>query len=195
MKTEKIWLNALAVSVVLICFGLSTAHAQPDLSRWENQWFSIAASLKGWEIEGGTTTILTSSGGTKGFFGLGALNAGSLEANLWNDTWVLLATGSCDYVAGSDLDFTCELYQDGILPFDARIDTFIRITGKLDTKVAPPQPLKSATLKSSGGLLIGHVDEVFPDTLSLGGFTLAGKWLNLTAFCKGDNLTTPPCLP
>lgn len=195
MKTGKIWLNALAVSVVLVCFGLSTAHAQPDLSRWENQWFSIATKLSGWEIEGAATTILTSKGGTKGFLGLGAINVDSLEAYLYapdlSGNWVLLTTGSCDYVAGNDLDFICELYQDGISPFDAGVHTFIRITGKLDTKVAPPSPLKSATLKSSGGLLIGHVDEEFPDTLTVGGITLTGKWLNLTTFCK-DN-TMPPC--
>jgi len=91
------------------------------------------------------------------------------------------------------LDSICELYQDGIPPFDAEIDTFIRITGKLDTKTAPP-PLKSATLKSSGGALIGHVDEEFPETLTLGGFTLTGKWLNLSTFCKEGN-NTPPCSP
>jgi len=198
MKAGKVWLKALAVLVVLVWFGLGTAHAQPDLSRWENQWFSIAVKLSGWEIEGEPPTILTSKGGTKGFLGLGALNADSLEAYLYgpdlSGNWVLLATGSCDYLAGSDWDFICELYQDGISPFDAEIHTFIRITGKPDTKAAPPPPLKSATLKSSGGALIGHVDEVFPETLTLGGFTLTGKWLNLTTFCKEGN-NTPPCSP
>ena len=201
MKIGKVWSNALAVSVVLVCFGLNTAHAQgvPDLSRWENTWFSITASASGWEIEGGSTTILTSRGSTKGFLKLGALDdTGSLEAGLYgtnlSETWVLLADGSCDYVAGNDWDFICELYQDGISPFNAGFQTFIRITGKQNTKTAPPS-LKSATLKSSGGVLGGFVDEEFPETLTVGGITLTGKWLNMTTFCKGNNLTTPPCTP
>jgi hypothetical protein len=201
MKIGKVWLNVLMVSVVLVCFGLSTVHAQeyPDLSRWKYQWFSITASASGWEIEKESTTILTSKESTKAFLKLGALDTDSLEAFLWgpnlDETWVLVATGSCDYVRGNDLDFICELYGDGTgdgtSSFNAAFQTFIRITGKLDTKT---QLLKSATLKSSGGVLAGYVNEESPDTLTVGGITFTGKWLNMTTFCKGSsNLSTPPC--
>ena len=72
MKIGKVWLNALAVSVVVVCFGLSTAHAQdPDLSRWENTWFSMTAKASGWQIEGEPQIISTSSGSAKGFLKLG----------------------------------------------------------------------------------------------------------------------------
>ena len=193
MKIGKVWLNGLAVSVVLVCFGLSTAHAQ-DLSRWANTWFSVTAKASGWEIEGGV--ISSSSGSAKGFLKLGELTGYSLEAIFYgpnlSEELVLLATGSCDYVRGSDWDFICELYLDGLSPFDARIDTFIRIQGKQNTKTVPIS-LKSATLKSSGGFIEGYVDEEFPDTLTAAGLTLTGKWLILTTFCKGDNQTTPPC--
>ena len=194
MKIGKVWLSTLMVSVVVICFSLSTARAQ-DLSRWENTWFSVTAKASGWEIEGGV--ISSSSGSANGFLKLGELTAYSLEAFFYgpiSDELVLVATGSCDYVAGSDWDFICELYLDGVgLPsFNARIDTFIRIQGKQNTKTVPIS-LKSATLKSSGGFIEGYVEEDLPDTLTVGGLTLSGKWLNMTTFCKGSNLSAPPC--
>ena len=200
MKIGKVWLSTLMVSGFLVCFALSTTHAEeyPELDRWANQWFSITASASGWEIEGGSTTISILKGSMKGYLKLESLAAdgGSLEAFLYgpnlNEELVLLATGSCDYVRGSDWDFICKLYQGGISPFDAEFDTFIRITGKQNTKTVPIS-LKSATLKSSGGILVGHVDEEFPDTLTVGGITLSGKWLDLTTFCKSTkNQGTPP---
>jgi hypothetical protein len=199
MKIGKVWSNALAVSVVLVCFALSTANAQevPNLSRWENTWFSVTAKASGWQIEGEPQIISTSSGSANGFLKLGELTAYSLEAFFYgpiSDELVLVATGSCDYVAGSDWDFICELYLDGVgLPsFNARIDTFIRIQGKQNTKTVPIS-LKSGTLKSSGGFIEGYVEEDLPDTLTVGGLTLTGKWLDLTTYCKSaKNQGTPP---
>jgi hypothetical protein len=197
MKIGKVWLSALAVSVVLVCFALSAANAQevPDLRNWESTWFSITAKPSGWEIEGGV--ISSPSGSAKGFLKLGELTAYSLEAFFYgpiSDELVLVATGSCDYVAGSDWDFICELYLDGVgLPsFNARIDTFIRIQGKQNTKTVPIS-LKSATLKSSGGFIEGYVEEDLPDTLTVGGLTITGTLLNMTTFCKSTkNQGTPP---
>jgi len=194
MKIGKMWLTVLMVSVVLVCFGLSTGHAQ-DLSSWENTWFSITASASGWEIEAGSTTISTAPKvSIKGFLNLGDLAGGALEADLWAQNlegeWKLLATSSCDYVAGSGLDVICELNGFFQQPLSGDFDTFIRIQGKLNTKTFV---LKSATLKSSGGLVDGHLDEEFLGTRTVGGVTLSGKWLDLTNYCKSTkNVGTPP---
>ena len=197
MKKVKVGLGVFLAAVLIGSFFFGTAHAQPDLSRWQNQWFSVSGKSSGWEIEGGATTILTSGGSIKGFLELGALTFPSLAAYLYgpdlNGSWELLATGSCEYMAGNEWDFICDLSQGGVSPFNAGIDAFIRITGKSNTKTVPPS-LKSATLKSSGGAFSGNVDPEFPNTLSIGGITLTGKWLDLTTFCKGKNVTTPPCL-
>lgn len=208
MKIGKVWLNALAVSVVLVCFALSAANALevPDLTNWENTWFSITAKPSGWQIEGEPPVISTSSGSAKGYLNIWKfVNDGDdtyLEVDIWEtdleDQWVRFATAAhCDYVGGAtDQDFICNL--NGVIQpeehpnIEATLGTFIRITGKPNTKTPPPI-WKSATLKSSGGFVGGYLDEEFPDTLSVGGITITGTLLNMTTFCKGSKLSTPPC--
>ena len=193
MKIGKVWLTVLMVSVVVVCFGLSTGHAQ-NLNRWENTWFSITASASGWEIEGSPETILTSKGSAKGFLNFVELEDKSLAAHLYTQNlsgaWAPFAEGACSYEAGSDLDVICVLAGELQAPLSGGFDTFIRITGKLDTKT---QLLKSATLKSSGGIVKGNLDEEYP-TLTIGGVTLTGSLLNPSTYCKGSKLTTSPCL-
>jgi hypothetical protein len=198
MRFGKIGLIVFMISVVLACFGFGTAYAQvPDLSRWNNTWFSITAKASGWEIEEGSPTILKLSGSSKAFLSIWNVDAGTFEVDLFQldlGEWEQFVAARCDYLGGitpnSDLDFICHLYGDFQPPYDAILETLIRITSKLDSKT---QTLKSAKLTSSGGFFKGHVDEEFPNTLSAGGITITGTWLNLATFCKGNNLTTPPC--
>jgi hypothetical protein len=205
MRLGKVGLIALMISLILVCFGLSAAHAQavPDLTNWENTWFSITAKASGWQIEGEPPVISTSSGSDKGYLNIWKFvgDEAYLEVDLWltdlSGNWERFATAHCDYVGGAtDQDFICNL--NGVIQPDqqpkiyATFGTFIRITGKPNTKTPPPI-WKSATLKSSGGFVEGNLDEDYPNTLTVGGITLTGTWLNVTTFCKGNNLSTPPC--
>ena len=191
MKMSRTLLGVLMISTFFVCFSLGTAQAQ-NLSNWAGKWFSFTASLSGWEIEG--NSVGTAKGGNKGFLEVADVGDVGLTFVLYveddNGVWNIFSIPFCEYLGGSDLDFVCRL--SGVEDTTgAEFETLLRLTGKNDSKTLL---LKSATLKSSGGFFVGNPDEESTD-VTAAGLKLSGSLLSVDKFCKGSNLTKPPCLP
>lgn len=148
MRSSKIWLVGLLVSVIIGFFTVGTVHAQlPDLTMWDNSWFKLTVTEKLYEFPDQTakpspTTRVVSTRPAYLHITAVTLDPGppesiSISADLfikdpltgdWNP--VPLAVLDLEYFAGDDLKFVCRTF---INTTNVRYATTIYFSGVLTT--------------------------------------------------------------
>jgi len=148
MNFKRAGLGVLAVVFFLGCIGLGTAHAQPDMSLWVDQWFKIKFKQKGYDFNG---ERLTSDWDNNEYSYLKVWNwdpaTGDLDVDLYyQPTYVsdwIVTSDKLRFFTGTNLEFLCtfdHVSSTTALTFLAKIEGKVKNVG-----------LKSAKLEDLGG--------------------------------------------
>jgi len=153
MKIGKICLGGILVLVLLGCFTLGMANAQPiDLSQWAEKWFNLTTRTTGAFYDG--VSIKTENESFVVYLRIIKLEVpGELTGVLWQldeeDGWKGYPI-AIKVIGGTSLDFLCT-FMDESNPTSYYFGFSARVTGKQSKGV-----LKSAKFKSLGGFSWEH---------------------------------------
>ena len=208
MKKAKIGLGVFLTVALIGSFLFGTVHAQGvDPTIWQDAWFKLSVAVKGFERNlNGTPDWLPDNGKFTAFLHIGT----------WTEPTLGTIEGDESYAANLYYyDEDTAVWQDRPVPLNRihgnPLDILIysswgtgsaatgnlesirfmgRITGKLDKSGSFLQTAKFKSLAGSHTKL-DSVNLIYQGA----GLTITGNLIIPETFCKGDNLTTPPCLP
>ena len=201
MRTRKTSIGVLTIAVLVILFGLNTAHAQgsyPDLSIWLNQWFKVSFSLQrlyfvdigispnpGQDVQK-ATGYLVCTGLTPTPFDPKVSPILSCDIYILNEAGVWQPYPfDFNYVAGDVTNFASWSVTSGNA-FTVQIKGTQKKNGTFS----------GATAKTLGGYS-WEIDDVPGSTERwVGSLKFSGAWVNPATLCKSPkNSTLPPCVP